>query len=232
MMDTPHILVVDDEKEICDLIEIYLSQEGYIVHKRYDATNILNDIRDYDIELVILDVMMPEIDGMQALELIRSKYNIPVIFLSAKTSEDDKVEGLMKGADDYIGKPFNAKELVARVKSQLRRFTVLNKPIEENNGVINANDLIIDTNKKQVTINGQLVRLTRIEYNILVLLASNPEKVYSPEDIFETIWHEKPTNANNTIMVHIRKLREKVERQPRTPRHIKTVWGIGYKFTI
>ena len=175
-MDTPHILVVDDEKEICDLIEIYLSQEGYIVHKRYDATNILNDIRDYDIELVILDVMMPEIDGMQALELIRSKYNIPVIFLSAKTSEDDKVEGLMKGADDYIGKPFNAKELVARVKSQLRRFTVLNKPIEENNGVINANDLIIDTNKKQVTINGQLVRLTRIEYNILVLLASNPEK--------------------------------------------------------
>lgn len=232
MMDTPHILVVDDEKEICDLIEIYLSQEGYIVHKRYDATNILNDIRDYDIELVILDVMMPEIDGMQALELIRSKYNIPVIFLSAKTSEDDKVEGLMKGADDYIGKPFNAKELVARVKSQLRRFTVLNKPIEENNGVINANDLIIDTNKKQVTINGQLVRLTRIEYNILVLLASNPEKVYSTGDIFETIWHEKPTNANNTIMVHIRKLREKVERQPRTPRHIKTVWGIGYKFTI
>ena len=231
-MDTPHILVVDDEKEICDLIEIYLSQEGYIVHKRYDATNILNDIRDYDIELVILDVMMPEIDGMQALELIRSKYNIPVIFLSAKTSEDDKVEGLMKGADDYIGKPFNAKELVARVKSQLRRFTVLNKPIEENNGVINANDLIIDTNKKQVTINGQLVRLTRIEYNILVLLASNPEKVYSTEDIFETSWHEKPTNANNTIMVHIRKLREKVERQPRTPRHIKTVWGIGYKFTI
>ena len=229
---TPHILVVDDEKEICDLIEIYLTQEGFQIEKRYNAYTILRDIEKFKIDLVILDVMMPDIDGLEALEMIREKYNIPVIFLSAKSSEDDKIVGLLKGADDYIAKPFNAMELVARVKSQLRRASTYNRPIGEANSIIQANDLVIDTKKKQVLLDGESVKLTRIEYQILILLASDPETVYSTEDIFTKIWKEKPTNANNPIMVHIRKLREKIEREPRKPRHVKTVWGIGYKFSL
>ena len=229
---TPHILVVDDEKEICDLIEIYLTQEGFQIEKRYNAYTIIRDIEKFKIDLVILDVMMPDIDGLEALEMIREKYNIPVIFLSAKSTEDDKIVGLLKGADDYIAKPFNAMELVARVKSQLRRASIYNRPIGEANSVIQANDLVIDTKKKQVLLDGESVKLTRIEYQILILLASDPETVYSTEDIFTKIWKEKPTNANNTIMVHIRKLREKIEREPRKPRHVKTVWGIGYKFSL
>lgn len=231
-MNIPHILVVDDEKEITDLIEIYLTQEGYVVEKRYNAFTLLDDIKNHQIDLVILDVMMPEIDGIQALKLIREKYNIPVIIVSAKTADTDKIEGLLTGADDYVSKPFNAMELVARVKSQLRRFQVFNKPINDSSHIIEASDLIIDTQKKSVTLDGQFLGLTRIEYEILVLLASQPGTVFSIEDIFEKIWHEKATNSNNTIMVHIRKLREKVERQPRNPRHIKTVWGIGYKFDL
>lgn len=236
-MEAPHILVIDDEKEITDLIEIYLSQEGYHVEKRYNALTLLEDIRTYQIDLVILDVMMPEINGIQALKMIREKYNIPVIIVSAKTADNDKIEGLLTGADDYVSKPFNAMELVARVKSQLRRFQVFNKPINDSSHIIEASDLIIDTQKKSVTLDNQSLALTRIEYEILVLLASQPGTVFSIEDIFEKIWHEKiwhgkSTNSNNTIMVHIRKLREKIERQPRNPRHIKTVWGIGYKFDL
>ena len=200
-METPRILVIDDEKEICDLIEIYLSQEGYHVEKRYNAYTLLRDLEKFKIDLVILDMMMPGVDGLQALEMIREKYNIAVIFVSAKTADQDKIEGLLKGADDYIAKPFNAMELVARVKSQLRRYQVYSKPIGVDNSIIQANDLLIDT-------------------------------VFSTEDIYTKIWHEEATHANNTIMVHIRKLREKIERQPRTPRHIITVWGIGYKFEL
>ncbi|MEE0966246.1 MAG: response regulator transcription factor [Bacilli bacterium] len=231
-MKVPHILVIDDEKEITDLIEIYLNQEGYEVVKRYNAFTLIQDIERYKIDLVILDMMLPEIDGLQALEYIRERFNIPVIIVSAKSSDNDKIEGLLKGADDYMSKPFNAMELVARVKSQLRRYQVFNKPINEAKNIIEAGDLVIDTEKKAVTLDNHAVALTRIEYEILVLLASHPGTVYSIEDIFEIIWHEKPTNANNTIMVHIRKLREKVERQPRNPRHVKTVWGIGYKFEL
>ena len=231
-MKVPHIFVIDDEKEITDLIEIYLNQEGYEVIKRYNAFTLIQDIEKYKIDLVILDMMLPEIDGMQALEYIRERFNIPVIIVSAKSSDNDKIEGLLKGADDYMSKPFNAMELVARVKSQLRRYQVFNKPINEDKHIIEAGDLVIDTKKKDVTLDNHHVALTRIEYEILVLLASHPGTVFSIEDIFEKIWHEKPTNANNTIMVHIRKLREKVERQPRNPRHVKTVWGIGYKFEL
>lgn len=231
-MKTPHILVVDDEKEITDLVEIYLTQEGYQVTKRYDALTLIQDIRDHQIDLVLLDVMMPEIDGIQALKMIRDKFNIPVIIVSAKTADQDKIEGLLSGADDYVSKPFNAMELVARVKSQLRRFQVLNKPIVDSSHIIQATDLIIDTQKKSVTLDNRPIALTRIEYEILVLLASQPGTVFSIEDIFEKIWHVKSNNSNNTIMVHIRKLREKIERQPRNPRHIKTVWGIGYKFDL
>ncbi len=230
-MDIPHILVVDDEKEITDLIEIYLTQEGYQVEKRYNATNIIEDIQKYNIDLVILDIMMPEIDGIEALKIIREKYNIPVIIVSAKTADNDKIEGLLTGADDYISKPFNAMELVARVKSQLRRAHVFNKPVQDSLHIIEASDLIIDTQKKYVTLDGKALALTRIEYEILVLLASKPGTVFSIEQILESIWHEKAGNSN-TIMVHIRKLREKIERQPRNPRHIKTVWGIGYKFDL
>lgn len=231
-MENPHILVVDDEKEITDLIEIYLTQEGYVVEKRYNALTLLEDIPKYQIDLVVLDIMMPEIDGMQALKMIREKYNVPVIIVSAKTADNDKIDGLLSGADDYVSKPFNAMELVARVKSQLRRFHVLNKPINSSSHIIEATDLIIDTQKKLVTLDGRPLALTRIEYEILVLLASQPGTVFSIEDIFEKIWHVKSSNSNNTIMVHIRKLREKIERQPRNPQHIKTVWGVGYKFEL
>lgn len=232
-MSVPHILIVDDEKEICDLIEIYLTQEGYEVIKRYNAFTIIQDIERNNIDLVILDMMMPEIDGIQALEFIREKFNIPIIIVSAKSSDDDKIEGLLKGADDYVSKPFNTMELVARVKSQLRRYQVFNKNISEAKHIIEANDLKIDMQKKSVTVDGYPVALTRIEYEILILLAKHPGSAISIEEIFESIWHKKPPeNASNTIMVHIRKLREKIERQPRNPRHIKTVWGIGYKFEL
>jgi len=231
-MKIPHILVVDDEKEITDLVEIYLTQESYEVTKRYNAFTLIQDIEENEIDLVILDVMMPEIDGIQALKMIRERYHIPVIIVSAKTADNDKIEGLLSGADDYVTKPFNAMELIARVKSQLRRAQVFNKPVADSSHIIQATDLMIDTKKKLVTLDGMPLSLTRIEYEILILLASQPGTVFSIEDIFENIWHEKSNNSNNTIMVHIRKLREKIERQPRNPRHIKTVWGIGYKFDL
>ncbi|MEG0593242.1 MAG: response regulator transcription factor [Coprobacillus sp.] len=234
-MNTPHILVIDDEKEITDLMEIYLTQESYKVEKRYNALTLIDDIQTHQIDLVILDIMMPEIDGIQALKMIREKYNIPVIIVSAKTADTDKIEGLLTGADDYLTKPFNAMELVARVKSQLRRSQVFNKPLNDSSHIIEATDLVIDTQKKLVTLDNIPLSLTRIEYEILVLLASHPGTVFSIEDIFEKIWNMKPnnsSNSNNTIMVHIRKLREKIERQPRNPRHIKTAWGIGYKFDL
>lgn len=229
---TPHILVVDDEHEISDLIEIFLMQEGYLVTKRDNALSIVSDIKENNIDLVILDVMMPGIDGMSALTQIRENFNIPVIMLSAKSSDNDKVEGLLLGADDYMGKPFNAKELVARVKSQLRRANVFNQPVVDSSHIITASDIVIDLAKKSVTLDNKYVPLTRIEYEILVLLASTPGRVYSSEEIFNAIWHEKSNNPNNTIMVHIRKLREKIEREPRTPKHVITVWGIGYKFDL
>lgn len=234
-MTTPHILIVDDEKEITDLMEIYLVQEGYLVTKRYNALTLLDDIQKHHIDLVILDVMMPKINGIEALKMMREKFNIPVIIVSAKTADTDKIEGLLSGADDYMSKPFNAMELVARVKSQLRRAQIFNQPVVDATHIIQATDLLIDKQKKLVTLNERPLALTRIEYEILVLLASHPGTVFSIEDIFERIWHVKPTsstNSNNTIMVHIRKLREKIERQPRNPQHIKTVWGIGYKFDL
>ena len=225
------ILAVDDEAKILQIIRKALEKDGHIVQTVQDGEVVRQmELSRYD--LILLDVMMPEIDGIQALKMIREKYNIPVIIVSAKTADTDKIEGLLTGADDYVSKPFNAMELVARVKSQIRRAQVFNKPINDSTHIIEANDLLIDTQKKSVTLDGVALSLTRIEYEILILLASAPGTVFSIEDIFEKIWHEKSTNSNNTIMVHIRKLREKVERQPRNPRHIKTVWGIGYKFDL
>ena len=220
-----HILVIDDEKEITDLIEIYLLEEGFEVTKRHNALTIFEDIHDKD--LVILDIMMPYVDGFKACEAIRQKTNIPVIMLSAKSSDFDKINGLNLGADDYITKPFNPLELVARVKSQLRRYKELNK--EEQSNSITIRDLTIDKDKHKVFIGQKEVTLTPTEFDILLLLAQNAGKVLSMEEIFETVWKEKYFDSNNTVMVHIRKIREKTEIDPRHPKYITTIWGIGYK---
>lgn len=222
-----HILVVDDEKEITDLIEIYLSAENFEVSKRYDASTIEQDIEGVD--LVILDIMMPQINGLTACQMIRRKANIPIIMLSAKSADADKIIGLNIGADDYMIKPFNPLELVARVKSQLRRYTTLNPSGVENEDLIQIRDLSINQKKHVVTLQGQPISLTPTEFDILVLLCSHPNIVFSMEEIFEQVWKEKYFDSNNTVMVHIRKIREKIEVNPRNPQYIKTVWGVGYK---
>ncbi len=226
-MTKKHILVVDDEKEITDLIEIYLTTENYQVTKRYDASTIEQDIEGVD--LVILDIMMPNINGLAACQMIREKANIPIIMLSAKSSDADKIIGLNLGADDYMTKPFNPLELVARVKSQLRRFTTLNPNPQTATDLILIRDLCINQKKHIVTIRGENATLTPIEFEILVLLCSHPNIVFSMEEIFEKVWKERYYDSNNTVMVHIRKLREKIEKNPRYPEYIKTVWGVGYK---
>ena len=218
-MTKKHILVVDDEKEITDLIEIYLTTENYQVTKRYDASTIEQDI----------DIMMPNINGLAACQMIREKANIPIIMLSAKSSDADKIIGLNLGADDYMTKPFNPLELVARVKSQLRRFTTLNPNPQTATDLILIRDLCIDQKKHIVTIRGENATLTPIEFEILVLLCSHPNIVFSMEEIFEKVWKERYYDSNNTVMIHIRKLREKIEKNPRYPEYIKTVWGVGYK---
>ena len=226
-MTKKHILVVDDEKEITDLIEIYLTTENYWVTKRYDASTIEPDIEGVD--LVILDIMMPNINGLAACQMIREKANVPIIMLSAKSSDADKIIGLNLGADDYMTKPFNPLELVARVKSQLRRFTTLNPNPQTATDLILIRDLCIDQKKHIVSIRGENATLTPIEFEILVLLCSHPNIVFSMEEIFEKVWKERYYDSNNTVMVHIRKLREKIEKNPRYPEYIKTVWGVGYK---
>jgi Response regulators consisting of a CheY-like receiver domain and a winged-helix DNA-binding domain len=226
-MTKKHILVVDDEKEITDLIEIYLTTENYRVTKRYDASTIEQDIEGVD--LVILDIMMPNINGLAACQMIREKANVPIIMLSAKSSDADKIIGLNLGADDYMTKPFNPLELVARVKSQLRRFTTLNPNPQTATDLILIRDLCIDQKKHIVSIRGENATLTPIEFEILVLLCSHPNIVFSMEEIFEKVWKERYYDSNNTVMVHIRKLREKIEKNPRYPEYIKTVWGVGYK---
>lgn len=226
-MSKKHILVVDDEKEITDLIEIYLLAEGFEVTKRYDAIHIEKDIENID--LVILDIMMPKVNGLTACQTIREKANIPIIMLSAKSADADKIIGLNLGADDYVVKPFNPLELVARVKSQLRRYTTLNPHINDNEELIQIRDLVIDKKQHTVTVKQHPVALTPTEFEILVLLCSHPNIVFSMEEIFETVWKEKYFDSNNTVMVHIRKLREKIEKNPRYPEYIKTVWGVGYK---
>lgn len=226
-MSKKRILVVDDEKEITDLIEIYLTAEGFEVIKRYDAINIEADI--HQIDLVILDIMMPKVNGLAACQMIREKANIPIIMLSAKSADADKIIGLNLGADDYMVKPFNPLELVARVKSQLRRYTTLNPGIENSEDLINIRDLVIDKKRHIVTIRNASIALTPTEFEILVLLCSHPNVVFSMEEIFESVWKEKYFDSNNTVMVHIRKLREKIEKNPRYPEYIKTVWGVGYK---
>ena len=224
-----NILVCDDEREIVDAIEIYLMQEGYQVFKAYDGEEAIQILKKQEVHLLIMDIMMPKLDGIRATMKIRENYSIPIIFLSAKSQDADKILGLNIGADDYITKPFNPLELVARVKSQLRRYTKLGNMASENNMIYKTGDLIINDETKEVTVDGEAVRLTPIEYNILLLLVKNQGRVYSIEQIYENIWEEEAIGADNTVAVHIRHIREKIEINPKEPKYLKVVWGVGYK---
>ncbi len=224
-----NILVCDDDKEIVEAIEIYLSQEGYRVLKAYDGIQALGMMEQEEIHLLILDVMMPRLDGIRATLKIREKSSIPIIILSAKSEDADKILGLNVGADDYVTKPFNPLELVARVKSQLRRYTKLGNMPPENPNIYQVGGLVIDDDRKEVSVDGEVVRLTPIEYNILLLLVRHPGKVFSIEQIYQNIWNEEAIGADNTVAVHIRHIREKIEINPKEPRYLKVVWGVGYK---
>ena len=226
-----NILVVDDEKEIAELVEIYLVSDGYKVFKAYNADDGLRILDEQEIHLVLLDIMMPGMNGLEMCKKIREKSNIPVIMLSAKSTDLDKIVGLTGGADDYVTKPFNPLELTARVKSQLRRYTQLNPNAANQftNNEITIRNMTINKDNHKVIIDGEDIKLTPIEFDILFLLASHPGKVFSTDEIFEKVWNEKVYEANNTVMVHIRRLREKLGEQPRNPKYIKTVWGVGYK---
>lgn len=225
-----NILVCDDDKEIVRAIGIYLKNEGYRVLEAYDGIEALDILRKEEIHLIIMDIMMPRMDGMQATVRIREEKNIPIIMLSAKSEDYDKIGGLGAGADDYVTKPFNPLELVARVKSQLRRYTKLgNLPADDEENVYQVGGLLVNDDLKEVSVEGEPVKLTPIEYNILLLLVKNPGKVFSIEQIYESIWNEEAIGADNTVAVHIRHIREKIEINPKEPRYLKVVWGIGYK---
>ena len=225
-----NILVCDDDKEIVDAIDIYLSQEGYHILKAYDGLQAIEIMKKEEEHLILLDIMMPNLDGIRATRKIRETSSVPIIMLSAKSEDVDKILGLNIGADDYITKPFNPLELIARVKSQLRRYTQLgNLATEEKEAVYVCGGLVVNDDLKTVTVDGEPVKLTPIEYNILVLLIKNQGKVFSIEQIYENIWNEEAIGADNTVAVHIRHIREKIEINPREPRYLKVVWGIGYK---
>lgn len=223
-----NILVCDDDREIVDAIEIYLEQEGFHVYKAYDGEEGLSVLRKNQIHLAIVDIMMPKIDGIHLVKELRGFSTIPVIFLSAKSEDSDKILGLNIGADDYVTKPFNPLELVARVKSNVRRYTTLGKIVEKDN-VYTSGGLVVDDNAKTVTVYGESIRLTPIEYKILAFLAKNKGKVYSIDQIYENIWGDISVRTDNTIAVHIRHIREKIEVDPREPKFLKVVWGVGYK---
>lgn len=223
------ILIVDDEKEIGNLIEIYMKNEGYSVLKANDGLEALDILGNKHVDLIILDIMMPRMDGIQACMKIREEKNMPIIMLSAKSQDMDKILGLTTGADDYVTKPFNPLELVARVKSQLRRYTRLNTPTMKRENEIELDGLLINTATHEVRMDGREVKLTPREFDILELLARNKGIVFSVEKIYEKVWKEDFLESENTVMVHIRKIREKVEENPRKPQYIKTVWGVGYK---
>ena len=223
-----NILVCDDEREIVDALEIYLVNEGYRVFKAYDGMEALDILEKEPIHLVLMDIMMPRMDGMRALMKIREERNIPVIMLSAKSEDYDKITGLNLGADDYVTKPFNPLELMARVRSQLRRYTNLGSMEQEKNRY-RSGGLEVDDEQKQVLVDGESVELTPTEYGILLLLIRHPGKVFSMEQIYEKVWKEPAYNPENTVAVHIRRIREKIEINPRDPKYLKVVWGVGYK---
>ena len=225
-----NILVCDDDKEIVKAIGIYLTKEGYNVFKAYDGNECLEILQKNKVQLVILDIMMPKKDGIETINEIREKYSIPVIMLSAKSEDEDKIKGLDMGADDYVTKPFNPQELIARVNSLLRRYTKLGSAVEEEEeNIFRVGDLEIDDNLKQVKINDQEIKLTPTEYKILKFLTEHKGKVYSISQIYENIWEEDCYGADNIIAVHIRHIREKIEINPKEPKYLKVIWGVGYK---
>ncbi|GAA0068584.1 response regulator transcription factor [Clostridium sardiniense] len=230
-MSKEKILIVDDEKEIRDLVEIYLKGEGYETLKAADGEEALYLLRGNEVDLVILDVMMPKLNGIETCLKIREESELPIIMLSAKSEDIDKILGLNMGADDYLSKPFNTLELIARVKSQLRRYKKFNsyQSKEESDLTIIIDDLVIKLDTHEVFLGDKSIRFTPTEFDILVLLAKNTGKVFSMVNIYESVWNQEYMESDNTVMVHIRKIREKIEENPRSPRFIKTVWGVGYK---
>ncbi|MBO4900234.1 MAG: response regulator transcription factor [Lachnospiraceae bacterium] len=224
-----NILVCDDDRTIVDAIEIYLTQEGYEVYKAYDGEEALKILDETEIQLIIMDIMMPKLDGIHATLKIREKIAAPIIILSAKSEDADKILGLNIGADDYMTKPFNPLELVARVKSALRRYTSLGSISAEDENIYSTGGLVLNDDTKQVYVDDEEVKLTPIEFNILKLLVSNAGKVFSSDRIYESIWNEEAFGSDNIVAVHIRHIREKIEIDPKNPRYIKVVWGIGYK---
>ena len=224
------ILVCDDDKDIVEAIDIYLTQEGYEVLKAYDGDEAIKVLKSNEVDLLIMDVMMPKLDGIRATLKIRENMSLPIIILSAKSEDADKILGLNIGADDYMTKPFNPLELVARVKSQLRRYTQLGSTAKsDSQSEFRTGGLLIKDDLKEVSVDGEKVKLTPIEYNILLLLVKNQGKVFSINQIYENIWNEEAIGADNTVAVHIRHIREKIEINPKEPRYLKVVWGVGYK---
>ena len=223
-----NVLVVDDDREIVGSISIFLSGEGYQALKAYDGMEALEALSENEVHLMILDIMMPKLDGIKTLMKLRESRNIPVILLSAKSEDTDKILGLTAGADDYVTKPFNPSELMARVRSQLRRYTTLGS-IGKQNGEIVIDGLCVNTENKTVKVDGDNVRLTPIEYRILELLVRNRGRVFSVDEIYSNVWNEQTVIGDNTIAVHIRHIREKIEINPKEPKYLKVVWGIGYK---
>lgn len=225
-----NILVCDDDKEIVNAIEIYLSKEGYNILKAYNGKEALKIIEKTEVHLIILDIMMPEMDGMTVANKVRETKGVPIIMLSAKSEDYDKVAGLNNGADDYVTKPFNPIELIARVNSQIRRYTSLGSlKKNEDDNIYQTGDLIINDETKQVVVEGKEIKLTPTEYNILKFLTKNKGKVYSINQIYESVWEDEAYGAENIIAVHIRHIREKIEINPKEPKYLKVIWGIGYK---
>ena len=227
-----NILVVDDDKEIVESIEIFLRNEGYNVYKAYNGVEALDILVNKEVHLILMDIMMPKLDGIKATIKIREEKNIPIILVSAKSEDTDKIMGLNIGADDYITKPFNLLELIARVKSNLRRYITLgtyNNENVNNKEVLISGGLELNTSTKEVKVDGQVVKVTPIEFKILNLLLSNKGRVFSIDEIYEKVWNEESFNVENTVAVHIRRIREKIEITPKEPRYLKVVWGVGYK---
>ena len=227
-----NILVVDDDKEIVESIEIFLRNEGYNVYKAYNGVEALDILVNKEVHLILMDIMMPKLDGIKATIKIREEKNIPIILVSAKSEDTDKIMGLNIGADDYITKPFNLLELIARVKSNLRRYITLgtyNNENVNNKEVLISGGLELNTSTKEVKVDGQVVKVTPIEFKILNLLLANKGRVFSIDEIDERVWNEESFNVENTVAVHIRRIREKIEINPKEPRYLKVVWGVGYK---
>lgn len=230
-MEQLSVLVVDDDKEIVESIAIYLSRENLKIHRAYDGLQALEVVAEHTIHLILMDIMMPRMDGMKAMMQLRTRHNIPIILISAKSEDTDKILGLDFGADDYITKPFNPLELIARVKSQLRRYTVLGTATGSGGAqeVLMTGGLALDVRQKRLTVDGEECKLTPIEYKILELLMNNQGRVFSIEEIYERVWNEPSFSPENTVAVHIRRIREKIEINPKEPKYLKVVWGIGYK---